>query len=79
MSKEKVYVNDSGEHIRRMPDGTEHISRDPEHSQVLSAHLAATDDRKAQHAKLVDIKHERVAAKKERQAAKGWPPDKSPV
>jgi hypothetical protein len=73
---EKVITNAAGEKIRHLPNGEKHLV--PAHSGL--AKIAGHNERAAEeHARLHEIKHIRVAAKKARQSRKGWPAEKSPI
>lgn len=74
-----VFVNACGEHITHHPDGTRHRSAHPDHSPVRAKLMAKMPDLVERHAELHKNKHVRVARKKARQIAKGWPADKSPI
>lgn len=78
MAKEKITTNANGERIHHRADGEKCIARD-QPSATHARILAASPERRERHAQLVQVKHDRVAAKKARQARKGWPSDKSPV
>lgn len=73
---EKTITNDAGEQIRHLANGDKHLV--PAHTvrgRILESHAALREE----HRQLTEVKHQRVAAKKDRQNRKGWPPEKSPV
>lgn len=76
VEKDEIVVNEAGESIHHRVDGEKFLV----HGHTARArHAEAMEERKATHATQVAAKHARVAAKKERQASKGWPSDKSPI